>query len=56
MKRYQVIRAADGQNAMNCTAGQLGPGVLVVDTFKDNKVVFLVDGQHKKATEKGEVE
>lgn len=59
MKRYQVIRENVGmgnQVALNVHASRLGYGVMVVDTFKDNKVIFLTDGQYKKAVERGEAE
>lgn len=58
-KRYQVIRDNVGMGnkvALNVHGGALGYGVLAIDTFKDNQVVFLSDKEHKEKTERGEVE
>lgn len=56
MKRFQVIRKQSEALAANVTLYDLGSGVLVVDTFKDNAVVFIPDDEFVKKQQRGEVE
>ena len=55
MKRYQVIRDEEG-HAANVGLSAFGFGVLVVDTFDENRVKFMADAEYVKARERGEVE